>query len=77
MLRNTIFLLLAFAAGVAQADVLDHGAGVFAQLAHQLFSPHHLPLVLLLVAYWGVVNALVARGEEKNLIDQSARSLAA
>jgi len=50
MLRKTIFLLLAFITGVAQADVLDHGAGVVAQLAHQIFSPHHLPLVLLLVA---------------------------
>jgi hypothetical protein len=64
MLRNTIFLLLAFTAGVAQADVLDHGAGVFAQLAHQLFSPHHLPLVLLLVAI-GVLSMRWWRAERK------------
>lgn len=64
MLRNTIFLLLAFAAGVAQADVLDHGAGVFTQLAHQLFSPHHLPLVLLLVAF-GVLSMRWWRAAKK------------
>jgi hypothetical protein len=66
MLRNTIVLLFAFAAGVAQADVLDHDAGVFAQLAHQLFSPHHLPLVLLLIAV-GVLSIRWLRAAKKKV----------
>ncbi len=49
MLRLTTLLLFTFVAGVASADVLDHHNSILARLAHQLFSPHHLPFTLLVV----------------------------
>ena len=57
MLRKTILVLFAFVGGVAHADVLDHHHSLAAQLAHQIFAAHHIPLTLLIVvgviSIWG------------------------
>ena len=57
MLRKTILVLFAFVGGVAHADVLDHHHSLPAQLAHQIFAAHHIPLTLLIVvgviSIWG------------------------
>ena len=55
MLRKTILVLLAFVGEVAHADVLDHHHSSAAQLAHQIFGAHHIPLTLLLVVV-GVIS---------------------
>jgi hypothetical protein len=46
---------------VASAHTLAEEAGVIAQLAHQLLSSHHFPLVLLLLIVVMVAVRAIAR----------------
>ena len=67
MLRKTILVLFAFVGGVAHADVLDHHHSLAAQLAHQIFGAHHIPLTLLLIVV-GVISIWGWRAARKKTL---------
>ena len=45
-----LLALTILAAPVAQAHTLDPAGGILTALTHELFSLHHLPLTVLVVA---------------------------
>jgi hypothetical protein len=57
--------LILAVSGSASAHTLAEEAGTIAQLAHQLFGSHHMPLVLLLLA----VGLLVLRARRESNSD--------
>lgn len=59
-----VVFLLSGAAGLAGAHTLGAEQGLFDQLGHQFLSPHHLPLMLLVVL--GCAIALRGRYRRRN-----------
>lgn len=61
-MRQTIYVfLMSILAGSAGAHTLSADAGIFARLGHVLFSPHHLPLLLLMLVVGLFVTAGLGR----------------